>query len=127
MIQLTLLDETVYDSAVFYAFRNKNSGRFVGYDGYDTTFSRGMSDIVEDNHVLDELNKKLVVRNHEEIVSLLTKPSLAEWKSLGGFDNIEVVRFEIEGEGVVFSPDDLLSLIAREDTKDDYCEDDRDG
>lgn len=121
IVQLELLEEGVYegvyDSEVLYAFRNKNSGLFVGYDGFDTDFKRGISDFIREQDLVTELNKKLITRTHQEILDLLTNKGMKskEWDELGGFKSLEIVRLEVAIDGRVYTPLNLLNLILAAD------------
>lgn len=125
IVQLELLEEGVYDSEVLYAFRNKNSGLFVGYDGYDTDFKRGISDFIKEKDLVSEFNKKLITRTHQEIVDLLTNKGMKskEWDELGGFKALEIVHLEVAIDGRVYTPLNLFNLIIaseRDENEIDY-------
>lgn len=124
IVQLELLEEGVYDSEVLYAFRNKNSGLFVGYDGYDTDFKRGISDFIKEKDLVAEFNKKLITRTHQEIVDLLTNKGMKskDWDDLGGFKSLEIVRLEVAIDGRVYTPLNLLNLIIAAERGDDENE-----
>ena len=117
IVQLELADDVVYGSEVLYAFRNKNSGFFVGYDGYDTDFKRGISDFIKEKDLISEFNKKLITRTHDEIIDLLTNKGLKskEWDELGGFKVLEIVQLKVAIDGKVYTPLNLLNLILAAD------------
>jgi hypothetical protein len=118
IVQLELLDDDgVHDTEIVYAFRNKSSGLYVGYDGYDTDFKRGISDFIKERDLVMEFNKKLITRTHDEIIDLLTNKGMKskEWDELGGFKTLEIVRMEVAIEGRVYTPLNLLNLILAAD------------
>jgi hypothetical protein len=118
IVQLELLDDDgVHDTEIVYAFRNKSSGLYVGYDGYDTDFKRGISDFIKERDLVTEFNKKLITRTHDEIIDLLTNKGMKskEWDELGGFKTLEIVRMEVAIEGRVYTPLNLLNLILAAD------------
>ena len=122
MIQIELLEDGICDSTVLYAFRDKKTQLLVGYDGYDTDFYRGISAFLREHEIVSELNKKLVTKTHPEILALLTDVGMndKQWKDLGGFINLEVVRLNIEVTGDAYHPVALLNLINNDDI--DYVE-----
>lgn len=126
IVQLELLDDDgVHDTEIVYAFRNKSSGLYVGYDGYDTDFKRGISDFIKERDLVTEFNKKLITRTHDEIIDLLTNKGMKskEWDELGGFKTLEIVRMEVAIEGRVYTPLNLLNLILvadRDENEIDY-------
>jgi len=124
MIQLDMLNEELCDIGIYYAFRDKKTQRYIGYDGYDTDFAKGLSPIIEEYEITIEFNKRLFTKTHPEIVEMLTNEPMGSkaWNQLGGIAKIEIVRLEISVEGQVFTPSALLNLISSEDTDIDYEE-----
>lgn len=122
IVQFELLEEGVYDSEIRYAFRNKTNGLYVGYDGFDTDFKRGISAFIREQELVPEFNKKLITKSHPEIIQLLTNSGMQskEWNELGGFKNLEIVRFEIALDGKIYTPLNLLNLILASENEEDY-------
>ena len=124
MTQIELIDDELCDTGIYYIFRDKRTHLYVGYDGFDTDFVKGISAFIKHHEIVEEFNKKLVIKTHPEIINLLTTQTMGskEWKQLGGINNIEIVRLELITEGRVFTPSGLLNLISRDDTDIDYEE-----
>lgn len=122
MIQIQLLEEGLCIEGVSYAFRDKATKLYMGYDGFDTDFAKGISPIIQDQDVIAELNKKLLTKTHDEIIDLLTAQTFSSkaWKELGGIAKVDIVRLEIIAEGQVFSPTGLLNLFMSEENNVDY-------
>ena len=110
--------ELVLDTGVYFGFRDKKSQLYLGYDGFDTDFAKGISPCIQHTELISEFNKKLITKSHLEIVDLLTSQSMGskEWKQIGGIANIEIIRLEMATEGLIFSPSQLLSVFMSEDT-----------
>lgn len=119
-------DDIVYDTEVLYAFVDRKTGLFVGYDGYDTDFSKGVSAFISQEDLIKNFNQKLITKTHSEIVELLTTKSMfaTEWKRLGGFDTLLIVRVDIEFNGKIFEPLTLVNKIAAGDDDDEQDETD---
>lgn len=103
-IQIELLEEGLCMNGVCYAFRDKATQMYLGYDGFDTDFAKGISPIIHEQEVVDELNKRLLTKTHDEIIDLLTAKTMSSkaWKELGGITKVDIVRLDIEAEGHVF-------------------------
>lgn len=116
------LEDGIRDELDVYAFRNKKEGLYVGYDGYDTDFYKGLSPIVREHQLTNEYNKTLYTVNHADLVNMLTKRAehAKLWERIGGFDNVEIVRLNLVMDGTVYSPIDFLNLVMNEEQEIDY-------
>lgn len=116
------LEDGIRDELTVYAFRNKKEGLYVGYDGFDTDFSKGMSPFIREHELTNEYNKALYAVTHSEIVDMLTKRAdhTKLWDRLGGFDNLDIIKLNIIADGTVYSPIDLLNLVMNEEHEIDY-------
>lgn len=116
--------EEISCSGIYYAFRNKKTQLYVGYDGFDTDFARGISAFIHEYELVSEFNKKLITKTSLEVVDLLTTHPMSskEWTQLGGFNNLEIVRLEFHVDGTKFTPSELLNLFMSSDTDPDFEE-----
>lgn len=103
----------IYDESIVFVFRNKNSGNYVGYDGFDTDFAKGVSDCIDSRDVIAFLNTKLITKTRSDIIDLLSNKPVngKEWKELGGIANLEIVQLTITIDGNPYSPSALLSML----------------
>lgn len=108
--------DNISNFKVLYAFRDKRTELYIGYDGYDTDFSRGISACIEQKNLISEINRSLITKSHLEVVYLLVNHVKQEWDKLGGFNNLDIVKLEVLIDGAVFSPADLLGLVSRVDS-----------
>src|ERR1035437_2934647 len=124
MIQIDMIEEVLCNKDVYYAFRNKRTQLYIGYDGFDTDFARGISPIIKELDIIAEFNKRLLIKTRLEIIDMLVNQPMGSkvWTQLGGIASVEIVRFEMTAEGTVFTPSDLVRLVSSEETEVDYCE-----
>ena len=115
---------TICGEVLYYSFRDRTSGLYVGYDGYDTDFKRGISAFITEDQLFTEFNRKLIIKTHDEIEELLTKRSMfdREWRDLGGFDHLEIVCMSFDLEARAFDPLELLQLLNEDATDDDLAD-----
>lgn len=111
MIELELELDSISNFEVQYAFRDKRTYLYVGYDGYDTDFSKGISAFIEEKNLISELNRTLITKTRQG----LAQQQKQEWDKLGGFDNLDIVKLEVLVEGSLFSPSDLYRLVSGAD------------
>jgi hypothetical protein len=92
-----------------YALRDRISSLYVGYDGFDTDFSKGISAFIAEEETLDTLNVHLLTLTEQQIIDLLRKDAKdPEWKRLGDKDRLEVVRLSFTLKPEVCDPLVLL-------------------
>lgn len=97
-----------------YLLRDKKTGLYVGYDGYDTDFSKGISAFIAEAEILKTFNKQLIHHSLEEIEALLKVPADKRWVKYGGYDNLDVIRMDVMLDGEAFSPSDLAHVLTIE-------------
>jgi hypothetical protein len=116
------LFEGIGDDAIMYAFRDKKTQLLVGYDGYDTTFSRGISAFIKEHELLENFNTKLITKTHPEILKMLNDLPVNDkiWNELGGFANLEIIRLNVQVTGEAYTPGALLNMFNNQDLEVDY-------
>jgi len=97
-----------------YLFRDKKTGLYVGYDGYDTDFSRGISAFISEADIIPKFNKELIHHSLEETEDLLKSPNDKRWVKYGGIDNLDIIRMDIMLDGEAFSASDLAHILTIE-------------
>ena len=60
-----IVSEENDDAGVYYAFRDKKTKLYLGYDGFDTDFAKGISEKYEPCKVEGKKGKKWVERDEE--------------------------------------------------------------
>lgn len=104
-----------YDVDV-YAFRDVNTKLFVGYDGYDTDFYKGVSAFIQSYQLPSEVNSRLITKSLSELKQLLTTPSDKLWDRMGGMKTLEVVKVQIGISLEPITPNSLMNLLNQQES-----------
>lgn len=114
MFNLMPSSQAVTQETEVYIFRDTATGLYIGYDGYDTTFAKGISPCVKESELLQALNVKLISATSDEMFEMLRDPSDKRWAKYGGHDKLEIIRLDLMIDGYAFSPGDLAHIITIE-------------
>lgn len=112
--QMNLLPQSIEYETEAYLFRCPTTGLYVGYDGYDTSFKRGISPCVRELELFSELNKKLICLSRTEVQKMLSDSTDKRWGQFGG-PSVEIVRVDLMMSGQAFTASDLAHVITAED------------
>ena len=95
---------------------------YLGYDGFDTDFAKGISPFIHESQLVSEFNKRLLTKTNLEIIDLLTIQTMGskEWQQLGGVNAIDIVRLGIQVDGTIFTPTQLLDLFMNTEQELDF-------
>ena len=117
-----IVSEEIGDAGVYYAFRDKKTKLYLGYDGFDTDFAKGISPFIHEYQLVSEFNKRLLTKTNLEIIDLLTIQTMGskEWQQLGGVNAIDIVRLGIQVDGTIFTPTQLLDLFMNTEQELDF-------
>jgi len=97
-----------------FIFRDKKTGLYVGYDGYDTDFSKGISAFILEDDILNAFNKELIHYNLQAIEEMLSNSADKMWSKVGGVNKVDIVRMDIMIDGEAFSAADLMHVLTIE-------------
>lgn len=101
-----------------YAFRDINTKLYVGYDGFDTDFYKGVSAFIQSYQLPSEINGRLITKTLSELKQLLTTPSDKLWDRMGGMKTLEVVKLELGVSQEPITPNSLMNLLKQQESFD---------
>lgn len=114
-----LAPQCIEGIAEVFIMRDRKTGLYVGYDGYDTDFSKGISAFIQQTELFERLNKELIHHTLEEMESLLRTPNDKLWKKYGGYENLDIIRVDLMIQAEAFSPKDLSEILLLERLEDE--------
>jgi len=114
MSSTELAPQCIEGIAELFIMRDKRTGLYVGYDGYDTDFSKGISAFISQAELFDRLNKELIYHTLEEMEILLRCPEDKVWVKYGGYDNLDIIRVDLLLQAEAFSPSDISQILLLE-------------